>query len=330
MVAMLGRRIERLLYVGFLLIALCMLEAYLATAAAHFANEGEREVDALIDRMAQRKGSLDAAFADQQKSPAAKALVGEQAKRAAATRRALGMPPEAAEPAADNELSYSSQLKELTGPKFLDARKSEILNLITPIHSPEKILTALETYRRENLRKPGIVWGVETPRIFAVQYGAADYRIPASLMASALFAGLCPLVIAWIGSFYFTRQRELLGIRDLQSFRDSFPHILNMFPVSFVKVNARLGVNQTRRAEHFERKFRGVVLCIFRFIVILLYIGPMLGGLAYASVKLTPVGLYESWASIVTIGGVFIVVAFLVLSILIQEAIVLYGKNFYD
>lgn len=320
-----GLRIERLLYLAFFLILLCCLEIYLTASAAHFSASDTRSIDSVIDAVEQDRSELSRLF-EIQKKPALPDTAREQ--RAAAMREKLGLPPAAQKEAAGD--NYKQRLENIliALPRMweLKAQLSEAFDSKSP---PDEILAKLRNLRASKIPDKGTILGIETPRLLTLQYGSADFRFSAQPLATALLIALYPLSVVWIGSFYITRQRELLAMRQLADHKETFPHVLNFLVVDFSGFHRRIGLPTSRKNVRNNLILLAVLTTSIRCLFLAMLVAPIIGGLAYSSLQLfdllsPPISIW------ISTGAVFLFVALLGLSLVIQEAIALRGKQFYE
>src|SRR5579871_2054325 len=208
---MVGRRLERLFLLGFVLVLLSFLQLYLATAASVFSHERPiATLSALMARIGSDQQELQKTFASE-------AEIARQLDVYADTRKRLGLPPQLPSKVELQKHPYSQNLRRIVADvaAAVGASPQKVAELVDFTRPPEQILTSLKQRREQLQETPVRVWGIETPEQFAVEYGRVNYKIPASFLATALSIALAPLLIGWIGSVYVTRQRELLLIEKL-------------------------------------------------------------------------------------------------------------------
>jgi len=320
-----GLRIERLLYLAFFLVLLCCLEIYLTAAAAHFSASDTRSIDAVIEAVEQDRAELARLF-ELDKKPAVPDTAREH--RAAAMRAKLGLPPAARKEAAGE--TYKQRLEKLllSLPRMweLQTQLSEAFDLK---NSPEEILAKLRSLRASKIPDKGTILGIETPRLLTLQYGSADFRFSAQPLATALLIALYPLCVVWIGSFYITRQRELLAMRQLTDHKETFPHVLNFLAVDFSGFHRRIGLPTSRKNLRLNLILSVLLTTSIRCFFLAMLVAPIIGGLAYSSVQLFDL-LSPPIVVWISTGAVFLFVGLLGLSLVIQEAIALRGKQFYE
>lgn len=330
MLTSLGRRIERLFYIGFLIIIACFIEFYLSVSGAYFFEMNEKVSEFYLNKIESKKEELDKAFT-RQKNPSLAASDAEHDKRATRTRVELGLPPISETKRENSEKTYFQMISDIfqSFPNNHELQKTKILEIFSSEKSPEDIISELKKFQKEEENRSGIILGIETPRLFALQYGGTGYKVPASFLSLALFSALAPIALVWLGSFYITRQRELLTIRESSDYRQSFPHLLNIFPVIFVKLAQQMGVHQSRRTIYINRKIGGAVTGFFRCSLILLFLTPMFFCLCISLYNVYEV--FSNFSVLYFSIGAFIVLTYLILGFLMvsQEITILYKKDFY-
>lgn len=320
-----GLRIERLLYLAFFLVLLCCLEIYLAAAAAYFSAANTRSLDVAIEAVEKDRAELSRLF-DLQSRPAIPDTAREQ--RTAAMRQKLGLPP--AEKEEMTRESYKQRLEKLLIPlPRVWELQAQLADVFDSKNSPDEILAKLRSVRASKIPDKGTILGVETPRLLVLQYGSADFRFSAQPLATGLLIALYPLCVVWVGSFYITRQRELLTMRQLVDYKETFPHVLNFLAVDFSGFHRSIGLQTSRKNIRFNLMLSAALTTSVRCLLLIMLVAPIVGGLAYSSFKLfdllsPPIGVW-----IVT-GAVFLFVSLLSFSLVVQEAIALRGKKFYE
>ncbi|MBT3068898.1 hypothetical protein [Rhodoferax sp. U11-2br] len=320
-----GLRIERLLYLAFFLVLLCCLEIYLVAAAAYFSASDTQSLDVVIEAVEKDRTELRRLF-ELQSRPIIPDTAREQ--RTAAMRQKLGLPPAERKNAAEE--TYKQRLENLliSLPRLWDlqAQLSEVFDLK---NSPEEILAKLRSVRASKIPDKGTILGIETPRLLVLQYGSADFRLSAQPLATGLLIALYPLCVVWIGSFYITRQRELLAMRQLADYKETFPHVLNFLVVDFSGFHRKIGLQSSRKNVRFNLMLSAALTTSIRCLFLTMLVLPIIGGLAYSSFQLFDL-LSPPMSIWIVTGAVFLFAASLSLSLVVQEAIVLRGKQFYE
>lgn len=322
----LGLRIERLLYLGFVLALIAALEVYFTAAAAYFDATDTRVLNALIGVVEKNKEELRELY-DESKKPRPPAT--ERDARVADMRARLGLPPQQSDRIGDTP-TYKSKLQELliSLPEWWDLR-DQLGGSLDSDMPPEEVLGKLHELRKGKIQDRGTVLGIETPRLLTLQYGSADLRVSAQPLATALLVALYPLSFVWLGSFYVTRQRELLGIRGARDFKEAFPHILNFVAVDFSGLQQRLGFRVRHKEARLNLAVARLATTVLRCIFVVVAVSPLVAGLGYSTIQLIDL-LSPPLPLIILAGVAFLALAFLTLAIAIQEAFALRGKLFYE
>ncbi|QYD70082.1 hypothetical protein KZJ38_07155 [Paraburkholderia edwinii] len=317
------------MYFGALLLVACALQIYMVATVDYIGTDNPAGFSVLSDKIERSQEKLQEMF-DAATAPRRPALT-IQSSEVEVTRKHLGLPPEihAAEPV-PNE-TYSSALSRLVSETALQTgMRSTVLSASVDNKKPPlDLIQALRYRQRELEKRPVVVWGIEAPVTLPFQYGAAQYQVPNWVVANLLFIALIPLCIGWLGSLYFTRQRELFLIRKLADYKAAFPHILNILPVIPISLNyvAELRLVNIKRKNR-SRAFNRTFYSLLRTLLILIFTTPMLSTLAYSVVGLLFVKNNPSiWVGIVAlILGIILVAQ--VTMLVVQEWWLLWGKDF--
>jgi hypothetical protein len=329
----LGRRVERLLFWGVFLIALCFVEVFLATASTSLVDdETLRTLTTVRQQLQERQGELTELF-EAGTRPRLKQRAPDETKRIDATRKKLGLqpsPPPKKEGPKDK--TYAEALREILRQVEIRSafRSSSVAAYLDSSKPPKVLIDQINEERSRILDRPAVIWGIQSPRIVALQYGGLDYKVPSEFLATALAVALAPLLIGWLGSVYITRQRELMILSTLEDYKLAFPHILNLMPVVFDRVNKRIGIRQAPKARSSAAKVNRYVLAALRSLVVLLFAAPMVGAFVYSAYLLfldprSPFAPITIFAGLLTV-----VMAIETLILFVQEWIVLHGKEFYE
>ncbi|MDO8318793.1 hypothetical protein [Rhodoferax sp.] len=327
----LGRRLERLLYFGSVLLLLCFFELYFVSAAIYSRAESPDGVAELISKFESNKAHLEELFEAARVVQVEKGNL-ERDARYSETRRRLGLP----EPSiASNQpkASYKGVVSELIAAVSNHSRASiEVAkHLIDAQKSPEEILATLRKHYQDILKKPINVWGIETPLIVPVQYGTAQYQVPTSFIANALLVGLAPLLIAWFGSLYVTRQRELMILRQVRDYKISFPHVLNILPIVLSSFPMFSGNRfKDAKVQSINRAFSRLATGAVRSFILLLFIAPMGLILAYSAIQLVLVRQDLTWMELIVVSSTAICLLCQAIFLVAQEWIILWGKEYYS
>lgn len=199
-------------------------------------------------------------------------------------RKLLGLPSQPKKDTARNQ--YKEEL-EAIAIKVSSATGMDIKN-ISPLldykKSPEELLKTIEAKEKEVSEKNINIWGIESPARILFNYGGSNYIITNSL-AATLLAFIAPvLIIIWLGSFYLTRHREISLIDEIDDYRLTHPHVLNLFHLNSDKFNRSSWDNRfiNPKDKKKERVFAIQMFSIFRatfmLILLLLVVFPYLNG----------------------------------------------------
>jgi hypothetical protein len=218
-----------------------------------------------------------------------------------------------------NDVSRASRSEATELNRHIDAKRP-----------PADLIKALQQEKTFLENKPATVWGIQTPRQFAVQYAGLDYKLPLAFLSTTLASVLGILIVGWLGALYITRHRELVIILAIDDYKLTFPHLLNFLPVHFEQLVSKL----ERRYKPRERKFNATLgrgfLSLLRTAVVLLLSVPLI----YAFV----ISVAELWQledfpiSTFFIGAAALVIMMVLQSIglVLQEWILLSDKYFYE
>jgi hypothetical protein len=284
---LLGRRVERLLYSGVVLLIACFGLLYLIKASEFFESGAAPLAAQLIQAIESDRAHLDALFSEIAKVPPTDARADQREAVIARTRRQLGLP--LAEPGrrADAREAYREALATVAITASVHAGAStEKLPDLEASKSPKQLLTELRKEQDELKKKPTTIWGIETPSSLPIHYAGMEYRVPPMLLASALAAAMYLLAVGWLGSLHITRQRELSAIAALTDYRLAFPHILNLLPVVFSELER--SSFRTRRGRVATRKINRIALGILRALILLLFSIPLVATIGYSAFVLVP------------------------------------------
>lgn len=336
----LGRRMERLIFVGILLILLGFAEAYVATANKQIREDRHAmAITSMLSRLESQEPRLTALYqSDSELLSARSATVSAESKREKAvieTRRKLGLPPSipkrevpSQEPATYREAldKIVFDLRLLHPELSMELAQDQYTDYTTP---PKKLINVLREQNKALESSPTTVWGIQTPRLLQFQYAGTDYKFPFDFVSSALSIALAPMIVGWLGALTFTRQRELLIITSLEDYKLAFPHILNILPVNFVRIERLFQQTATAKARISQRKLNIIMAAVFRTFFILLITLPLAFCFSYSVVQLSDFdkGLDAIFLS-------FFVAAFVMLLqsayLAFQEWIFLHKKEFYE
>ena len=327
----LGKRIERLLYFGTLLLLAFFVQLYLVATVVSARSIDYSQITALAAKLETNIDKLSASFLAPKKV-APNTDLNARAAAVANTRKSLGLPPQTDKDTLSKTESYQSMLARLGREVALEtgARPSAVDTAIDTSVSPEKLIASLRDKGKAMAATPVSVWGIETPTSLPFQYGNARYQVPTSFIANALLVALALTLLGWLGALYMTRQRELLNIRGLSDYRLAFPHVLNVLPLvpeSFEEVRDRRFQNV--RGKQRTRKFNRILFALIRSSIILMFIVPMLSIFTYSVFQLVLHSGDVSWGYF---GLAVILLLWLTvqsLALIFQEWLMLWEKEFF-
>lgn len=323
----LGKRVERLLYFGAIVLALCLIEVYLATTAKYMQSNNPAAVLALVEQVRAREESLLALYKAQQSlEEALEARI--RASQVEETRARLGLPAETDE--RRDAKSYSQAIRDLVRSvaREVGFEAERALQDVAVDKPPDEIIAALEERYNALKNQPVFVWGIETPIMVPVTYGRAQYQVPASVLAWGLFLALGPILVVWGGSFYHTRQKELLVIIQADQFVSIFPHVLNTFPVEPVNHPEQFQPRGKPRDLGRQRAFERFFLPVRRSLLLALIMAPMTISFGYSAVQLVSLQQVSVWL-LIAIAFVVIVLFVQLLCTIAQEWLLTWSKRFY-
>lgn len=321
-----GLRIERLLYLGFFLLLICAVQVYLTTVAVHFGAKGTRALESLIASLEQNAPILKDLY---EKDKAPRTPITETERRVEAMRKSLGLEPARKSNVLEGS-TYASKLKDLliAIPDWSSLR-GQLDGVLTSDKAPETLIAALQELQKIKTPEKGTVLGIETPRQLTLQYGSTDFRFSALPLAIGLLIALYPLVFVWLGSFYITRQRELVAIRRARDYKDAFPHILNFVAVDSSNFQKSVGLPVRRKEIRFNLILARVATTLIRSIFVLITVAPFVVGIGYSSLQLSSLLELPVIVEVLTTIAFFILASLAFVSVA-QEAITLHGKIFYE
>lgn len=338
---MLGRRIERLFFAGVLIILVCCIELYFVTASQIFSSERpSAENQSILNQIERNLDILtklyEAKPAKQIDQAPPRGQTRKVDPKVLETRKALGLPPPTPEEPfgwkgkMPKQETYVDRMNDLINRAAIDARAAPgaIAKLVDLKKGPQENTAAIRQRLAQVQTMPVSVWGIETPRLLSLQYGGLDYKIPADFIANALLVALAPILVGWMGSFLVTRKRELLLISELDDFKTTFPHILNLVPVNWERIETRLGIYHKPRERLASRFLGKIFLLLFRWLVLLLFFVPMGSVYAYAAKTLWIVSGseldYHFWVPAILL----LVMIIQSINAFSQEHVFLKGKEF--
>ncbi|MDO9387619.1 MAG: hypothetical protein Q7T65_13035 [Thiobacillus sp.] len=337
----LGRRIERLIFVGILLILVCFAEAYVATVNKQIREDRHAmAITYLLSRLESDESRLTELYQSKSESLSARnstiSAEGKREKAVNETRIKLGLPPPAPKPKASSQepVTYGEALRKIVlelrlqypelGAEFAQHQYSDFT---TP---PKKLIDTFTEKKKVLESSPTTVWGIQTPRLLQFQYAGIDYKFPFGFVSNTLAIVLAPMIVGWLGALTFTRQRELLLITSLDDYKLAFPHILNILPVNFIRIERLFQQTGTAKDRISRRRLNILMASIFRTFFILLITLPLVFGFLYSIVQLFDLNK--------DLGAIFLYVGFFMafvmfnqmLYLAIQEWTFLHKKEFYE
>lgn len=323
----LGRRVERLLYFGSVLLLICFLELYFVSAAKYVKTESTESLAVLLEELEKNQPSLVRLY-ENPPQPKVAIAQNQREKDIASLRSQLGIPPKVQVATAKLE-TYAEALFDLVRTSGTSRKVSEeTLSILKNANKkPSEIAVDLRKRQQEILLKPVTIWGIETPQVIPMQYAGALYQVPASFVAHALFFALFPLVLGWMASLYVTRQRELMILRSLRDYRVAFPHVLNFFAVDFSRIEPFAGFEKKSRKTRLSLEAQARVLTtLLRSGVLLVFTVPMLFILGYSLFNL----FGDTDSLTVMLFALFAFVWLLIQAVwlVVQEWILLWKKEF--
>lgn len=326
----LGRRIERLFYLGALLTLVCAIQLYVVTTLSFIRRDNPSSYAALADRIESDLPHLREAFERPTSAPAP--TTHANASSIDRNRARLGLPPKPAPTTPAPPATYHQLIASIISDTAHATGLAEVSleNLIDEKSPPEKVIDQIREKVRALMAKPVTVWGIETPITVPLQYGEAKYEVPTSFIATCLRVALAPLLLGWLVSFYATRKRELGLIRLSSNYYDTFPHLLNLFPLR-AKPPTRWDADVPKaRALRLDRAVDRSMLSLGRSITLLIVTVPMVILGSYAEAKLAALvdhpSFFDVAAPIVVIG----LAAITILVSVIQEWLSGWPKEFAE
>ena len=321
-----GLRIERLLYFGFFLLLICALQVYLTTVAVHFSAKETRTIESLIDVIERNASILQDLY---EKDSAPSSPNSEREARVERMRKILGL--EAARRLnTDNGPTYASKLQELllSLPDWSSLR-GQLEGVFSSDKDPLALIAGLKELQKSRTPEKGTVLGIESPRQLTLQYGSSDFRFSALPLAAGLLVALYPLVFVWLGSFYITRQRELMAIRRANDYKDAFPHILNFVVVDSSNFQKSVGLPVKRKEVRFNLFLSRMATTLTRFVFVVMTVVPLVVGIGYSSFQISQLLEFPTFVEVLT-SIAFLTLASLAFVSAVQEVITLHGKTFYE
>lgn len=323
-----GLRIERMLYVGVLILVACLVEVYLVNASVNLVSGPAKAVSELKRKISDREKDLLLSFAAEEE--ANNAPVDQKRLEEVEKMRAyLGIE---ASPESEKRLTkfeYRAKLKSIVFDVSYDAHvpSSDIEALIDATKSPSEIIKDLEIFEKSVEKKSVAVWGIEMPTKLSLKYAGSDLGVSIKLIAELALIVLAPVIFAWLGSFHITRQRELLFIRKATDYKLSFPHILNIVPVVFPDLIKKYKIGEDELES--QKKVTTVILSGVRALMVLSLCAPMVIIFGLSSYMLFDQlstdfrWIFGTFSFLVTF-----VISVQMILLVVQEVTILWGKFF--
>jgi hypothetical protein len=206
----LGRRVERLFLLGVVLIVLSFVETYLITANRQLSrDQSAAAIIALQDKIIAEEPHLTVLFQTklalptQQEPTIESSQSTERSKLAAITRKQLGLPEPppprpTKSPIAPNKVpTYGETLDTLISEitQATHSPSEDFAKYRDVSKSPRDLIKALQQQKDSIENKSTAVWGIQTPRLFQLQYAGLDYKIPLGFISTTLAVGLAFLIV---------------------------------------------------------------------------------------------------------------------------------------
>ncbi len=305
--------------------ALSFVELYLTTANSQFSQDRtEAAISLLLSLMEKNQDVLDKLYKNKQSGNEQK--YEEIYSKISDTRKKLGLPIKNHSIDAIPPKTYNQTLSHLLKQVVVETglKWEKLVEFKDPQLSPDDIILKLKERKKEVEKKSTAVWGIETPRLFELEYGGFKYLFPYRFLSIVLVLLVAPLTAVWMGSFYMTRQRELHEINKATDFQLIFPHILNFIPVnlSYIEINSM----SAKEAEAAE-KINWFSLSLMRTFVVLGFITPILYAHSNALYQLFYLNQDQGWLIWLCL-LITIYIYLQSIGIIIQEWVVLKRKLF--
>ena len=297
MVWVLGRRMERLLLGGLVIVALVLTAWYLAFAARHYAENrastGMESLALLIEgdeQVLQRFHDLE--------TQRRKLLAQQQKKKDKA----------ADVPAGENFYAKALEDKVARAAALSGSDPASLRPLVSSDAAPRDLVKSLREHRKALEDQPAAVAGMVVPN------SSLATRLPAAFVANAFVIGLAPLVMLWLGALWTTRRREK-QVADSEG--DAYPHALNMSEVPFAELAYRLAGHRFSTASW--RRGHAVALAFQRMALVALLVVPVVAGYIGAVTTLGT-GADGSWLRTAYLAIVVLIMLFEGAAVVLGEA----------
>ncbi|HJS45709.1 MAG TPA: hypothetical protein VJ753_04840 [Rhizomicrobium sp.] len=273
----LGRRVERLFFIGLLITMLSFAGWYFNAASASITQDRSyAAIASLSARIKAKLQELDRSFQEtvtRDRAPPSNSPPSGDKKLAAvaATRKMLNLPAEVIQPEKKRpvEKTYRQVLEDIfIEAQFRDGVDSDSIDPYRQFSEPPaKILEALEKAGARLDQQPVQAWGIRTARSLELSYYGSAFQLPFQFIAQVIVVLLCPLVAGWMSTLYMTRQREIQEIKGVTDLAHVFPHVLNFVPIHFQNWGVLTPAGLT---------FSAIWTALRRLLVIIVLIAPML------------------------------------------------------
>ncbi|HHA1670407.1 TPA: hypothetical protein ACOEF8_002384 [Enterobacter roggenkampii] len=268
----LGKRTEKILYSSIFVMTVTWSFNYFSKAILFTQNSNPEAYRILYDSINNDLHSLTESYKILSDKIKLEDPLEKNKKKQA--REMLGLPPQSKEKTTKNY--YKEELDEIAN-KVSSATGIDIKNISTLLDynkPPDELLKLIKDKEKETSNKSINIWGIESPSRILFNYGGSNYIITNSL-AATLLAFIAPvLIVIWLGSFYLTRHREISIIDDIEDYRITHPHILNLFYLNPEKFSRDSWENRfiNTKGKKKEKAFTIHMISIFRatFILMLL------------------------------------------------------------
>lgn len=329
MLETLGKRIERLIYLGLIILLACAAEVYISTTVYYIRTSNPVGFSTLADAIEKDLPKLKDLFIDSARP--AVTLDTSVDERIQETRRKLGLPP-AVKKVIDTHKAetYQSAMNALVTVASAQTgmERAVLMNFVDLSKSPTEIMEVIRSKQQELEKRAIVVWGIQSPVALPIVYGSAQYQIPNWVLSYLLMIAVIPLTIGWLGSLYFTRQRELFLIRNISDYKLSFPHILNILPMlaTSLPIFQKQPLSQKRR--HRVLSNAKINCALLRTLILVALSVPMLFSALYSMGAQLIASNNDGviWLILIALTG--IVMLSQIALLIFQEWAILWGKSF--
>lgn len=314
----LGRRVERLLYAGALLVALALSAFYLAFAARHYAEdrasqgiqnlalliEGDEKVLQRFYELETQRQKLAQSEAERQKLTAA------QRQKSAQKHKEKDRVGAADGKDAAGENFYAKALEDkIARASSLSGVDAEALRAeVNASRPPAELVAALRERKKALDAQPATVAGVVVPS------SSLATRLPAAFLANLLVVTLAPLVILWLAALRVTRSREK---RALESGAEAYPHALNAAALPLEGLVRRHAGNRWPVLD--SERLREALLAFLRMALVALLAAPMIA--AYVATAATlGLGVEGGWLRALYLVTVIVIMLAQAAALVLAEA----------